>query len=237
MKVVLFCGGKGLRIRDHPSGAPKPMVPVGPHPILVHVMRYYARQGHNEFVLCLGDRAEVIQAHFAGHPPLPDVEHYSVTCVDTGPDAPIGTRLLRVRHLLEDEPVFLANYGDTVTDEPIERAVASAGSGYDVIASLLAARPRYTFHLVDDQSGVVTSIADVTRSDLWINGGYFVLRREVFDVLHEGEDLVGAAFDRLIARGQLHARHHHGFWAPMDTLKDNEELESLWRAGMPPWWV
>lgn len=237
MKVVLFCGGEGLRLRSHPSGAPKPMVPVGPYPVLVHSMRYYARQGHRSFVLCLGYRADVIADYFEAHPPLAEIDDYDVACVDTGLGTPIGTRLLRVRDHLAGEGVFLANYGDVVCDEPAAAAVETVTGHPDVSVSMLLARPRYTFHLVTDRNGTVTGIDDVTRSDLWVNGGFFVMREDVFDVLHEGDDLVGGAFDRLIGCGRVHGRHHEGFWAPMDTLKDHEELERRWHRGDVPWWV
>jgi glucose-1-phosphate cytidylyltransferase len=256
MKVVLFCGGLGLRMREASTRIPKPMVPIGTQPVLWHVMKYFAHYGHKDFILCLGHKAEVVKEFFltyneaysndfvlegGTHVELlsTDAHDWRITFVDTGLRARVGERLLAVREHLEGEELFLANYGDVLTDAPLPGMIERLRSS-DKLASMLCVRPNYTFHVVqlDDAAGAtVTGIEDVTQAGLWINGGYFVLRPEVFDHLHAGEDLVTEAFPRLIAAGKLLGYRYEGFWAPMDTLKDKTVLEQLLESGQAPWVV
>jgi glucose-1-phosphate cytidylyltransferase len=253
VKVVIFCGGQGLRMREASDVVPKPMVPIGNRPVLWHVMKYYAHFGFTDFVLCLGYKAEVIKQFFLSYNEAlandfvlseggakvsllkTDIHNWNITFVDTGLHACIGERLRAVRHLLRDDEMFLANYGDTLTDVDLPAMIARARET-ESVASFLAVRPNYSFHVVSmDEAGTVDGIRDVTRSDFWINGGYFVLRREVLDDLQPGEELVEAPFHRLLARNQLRAERHDGFWAPMDTLKDKQLLENLHESGKAPW--
>lgn len=253
MKVVIFCGGQGLRMREASEVAPKPMIPIGTTPVLWHVMKYYAHFGFTDFVLCLGYKAEVIKHFFLTYNEAlandfvllnggasvrllkTDIHNWNITFVDTGLHSCIGERLRAVRHLLADDEMFLANYGDTLTDADLPAMIARAKAA-NVTASFLAVRPNYSFHVVSmDHRGLVDGIQDVTRSDVWINGGYFVLRSEILDELQPGEDLVEQPFHRLLASGQLLAQRHEGFWAPMDTLKDKQQLESLHESGTAPW--
>lgn len=256
MKVVLFCGGLGLRMREASERIPKPMVPVGSHPILWHVMRYFAHFGHKDFILCLGHQAEVVKEFFLTYEETisndfvldsgtknvellsSDTHDWRITFVNTGLKAKVGERLLAVREHLEGEEVFLANYGDVLTDAPLPEMIAGLEQS-GKIASLLSVRPNYTFHIVslDPTDGVVNDIEDVTQADLWINGGYFVLRKEIFDYIKPGEDLVTEPFKRLIADRKLLAYRYNGFWAPMDTLKDKHVLEGLVQSGRAPWQV
>jgi glucose-1-phosphate cytidylyltransferase len=255
LKVVIFCGGQGLRMREASEVAPKPMIPIGTRPVLWHVMKYYAHFGFTDFVLCLGYKAEVIKHFFLTyneamandfvlsdggakvHLLKTDIHDWNITFVDTGLRAPIGERLRAVRDLLADDEVFLANYGDTLTDADLPAMIARARE-QDVTASFLAVRPNYSFHVVSMQpDGRVRAMRDVMRSDIWINGGYFVLRREFLDALRPGEDLVGEPIQRLARSGQVLAQRHHGFWAPMDTLKDQQCLETLHESGDAPWQV
>jgi glucose-1-phosphate cytidylyltransferase len=253
VKVVIFCGGQGLRMREASEVVPKPMVPISSRPVLWHVMRYYAHFGFTDFVLCLGYRAEVIKQFFltynealandfvlsAGGAKVrllkTDIHDWNITFVDTGLHATIGERLLAVREHLRDDEYFLANYGDTLTDADLPAVIARAKEA-DVTASFLAVRPNYSFHVIStDDRGVVTKINDVTEADVWINGGYFVMQSEILDVIHPGEDLVVEPFQRLLAEGRLLAQHHSGFWAPMDTLKEKQLLETMHEAGTAPW--
>lgn len=236
MKVVLFCGGQGMRLREYSETVPKPMVPVGPWPILWHVMRYFAHYGHRDFVVCLGYQGEVIEKHFAGCSEVTSGE-WRMTFVDTGTDATIGERLRAARPHLDGEEMFLANYGDTLTDVELP-LVLDRFTKSGCVAGFLAVRPRYTFHIVQmEDEGLVSEIVDVTRAHMWINGGYFTFRPEIFDYLGRGEDLVIEAFQRLIAEQKLMAYRHEGFWAPMDTLKERQELDAAHAAGRPPWAV
>jgi glucose-1-phosphate cytidylyltransferase len=242
-------------MRDVDERIPKPMVTLGNRPILWHVMKYYAHFGHTDFILCLGHKAEVIKSYFlqydetvsndfvitqgGRHVELltSDIDDWRITFVDTGLRANVGQRLRAVRSHLEGEDMFLANYGDVLTDVSVP-AMVEAVQRSEKVAGMLCVRPNYTFHIVsiaDDQTAC--GIQDVTRSDLWINGGYFVFRNEIFDYMRDGEDLVAEPFERLIADGRLLAYRYEGFWAPMDTLKDKNNLEVLIESGNTPWRV
>ena len=224
VKVVLFCGGLGLRMGTLSHRVPKPMVRIGGQPILWHIMSLYASYGFRDFLLCMGHRAEVIQRHFARCDEVRSGE-WAIEFADTGSHASVGERLRRVAPRLEGEELFLANYGDVLTDAPLDEMIdLLRESGRS--AMLLAARPRYNFHVLDvGAGGLVGGIRDVTTTDLRINGGFFVFRREVLAAIREGEDLVEEPFRRLIEADELLAYPHDGFWAPMDTLKDKQLLE------------
>ncbi|HEY6639024.1 MAG TPA: sugar phosphate nucleotidyltransferase [Solirubrobacterales bacterium] len=255
MKVVIFCGGQGLRMREASEMVPKPMVPIGPRPVLWHVMKYYAHFGFTDFVLCLGYKAEAIKQFFLTyneamandfvltnggadvHLLKTDIHDWNITFVDTGLRAPIGERLRAVRHLLADDELFLANYGDTLTDADLPSMIARARDE-QATASFMAVRPNYSFHVVSmGEDGRVQAMRDVMGSDIWINGGYFILRRDFLDQLRPGEDLVEEPLQRLLSAGKVLAQRHEGFWAPMDTLKDQQWLENLHEDGRAPWQV
>jgi glucose-1-phosphate cytidylyltransferase len=252
VKVVIFCGGLGLRMREESTRLPKPMIPLGERPILWHIMKYYSVFGHRDFVLCLGYKSEVIKEYFLNYSEAlsndfvlrdggkriellgSDTHDWSMTFVDTGLRSTIGERLKRVEPHLADDDVFLATYGDGLTDAPLPDMVDTLVSS-DKAALFLCVRPTQQFHVVtlDDGNGV-RGMHDVAKA-VWINGGFFVCRREVFDYLHPGEDLVEGAFNRMIADDKVMAYPYDGFWAPMDTLKDKQNLETLLEAGDPPW--
>ena len=191
MKVVLFCGGLGLRIRDAAPRLPKPMVRVGGRPILWHIMKYYAHFGHREFVVCLGYKGHLVEDYFSDR--LAYREGWRITFVDSGLEATVGERLLAARDHVRNEELFLANYADTLTDVSLDDLVKRVRTT-DAVAGFLCARPKYTFHTIAmDADGFVDRLDDIGRSDMWINGGYFVLRPAIFDYLHPGEDLVDGA--------------------------------------------
>jgi glucose-1-phosphate cytidylyltransferase len=255
MKVVLFCGGLGLRLREYSDVVPKPMIPIGVRPILWHVMRYYAFFGHTEFILCLGYKADAIKDYFLRYSEAAsndfvlsdggrslellnsDIEDWRITFVDTGMRASIGERLRAVKQHIGHDEMFLANYADTLTDAPLPTFIDDF-SGRNKVAAFVAVRPRYTFHVVDlAEDGAVTGIEHIRESRTRINGGNFILRREIFDYMEPGEDLVNEPFHRLIAKGQLIGYRYDGFWAPMDTLQDKQDLERIAEDGDPPWAV
>lgn len=257
MKVVLFCGGLGLRMSEGSASLPKPMVPIGTRPILWHIMKYYAHFGHKDFVLCLGHRAEVIKEFFLNYNEAmsndfvlsdggkridllqSDIEEWTITFVSTGLHTSIGQRLAAVREHVADDEYFLATYGDGLTDAPLPEIVATHRE-QERVASFLAVRPtNYSFHTVDVGSdGRVGGIHDITQANIWINGGFFVLDRSVFDYIGAGEDFIdGPPMARLIDEDRVLAYRYEGFWAPMDTLKDKHNLESLLQSGNPPWQV
>lgn len=255
MKVVLFCGGLGLRLRGYSEDVPKPMVTIGYRPILWHVMKYYAHYGHNDFILCLGYKADVIKNYFLNYDECvsndfvlsnggsqielldQDIQDWRITFVDTGMTSNIGERLKAVEEHLDGEEMFLANYGDGLTDFPLpELTTHLVESGK--IGAFLCVKPVHSFHIVSTKDdGVVTSIQHVSQSDLWINGGYFVFRTEFFEYLNEGEELVEEPFSRLIAQEQLIAYGYRGFWACMDTFKDKKRLDDVYARGEAPWEV
>ncbi len=255
MKVVLFCGGLGMRMREGASSAPKPMNMIGDRPLLWHVMRYYAHFGHREFILCLGYGAAAVKDYFLRYDETQsndftlvggartvtmhstDITDWTITFLDTGLNSSIGDRLLRVRDHVADEEMFLANYADTLTDAPLDQMVdVFAGSG--AVASMMAVPPVSTHHVVDiDDNGRVTGVRDMQDVMQWENGGYFILRQGVFDVLRVGEDLVPHAFNRLIAQNSLLAQRYNGFWRAADTFKDRVELEEMFTSRRSPWMV
>jgi glucose-1-phosphate cytidylyltransferase len=255
MKVVLFCGGLGMRLREYSEAVPKPMVPIGYRPILWHVMKYYAHFGHKDFLLCLGYKADVIKEYFLNYNECVsndfvlenggselrllsrDIQDWRITFLDTGATTNIGGRLRAVSRFLKDDEVFLANYSDNLTDLPLD-SLTDAFMRSDSIGAFMAVRPRQSFHVVSVGSdGAVDSIKHVNEANLWINGGYFVLRRSIFDYMREGEELVEEPFQRLIREGRLMSHRHTGFWACMDTFKERQDLEDLYARGNAPWEV
>jgi glucose-1-phosphate cytidylyltransferase len=253
MKVVLFCGGLGMRMREGGSAVPKPMTMIGDRPLLWHVMRYYAHFGHTEFVLCLGYGAAAVKDYFLNYDETlsndftlvgggrdvelfsTDITDWRITFIDTGLTATIGERLMRVRKYVENEPVFLANYADTLTDAPLPELIGRFAES-DATVSLLAVPPVSTHHIVEmDGTGQVTKIREVRELMQWENGGYFVMRPGIFDVLRHGEDMVPHAFTRMATDGRLMAQPYEGFWRAVDTFKDRAEMEDLYRQGRCPW--
>ncbi len=255
MKVVLFCGGMGLRLRDYSENIPKPMVPIGYRPILWHIMKYYAHYGHKDFILALGYKADIIKDYFLRYDECvsndfvlsgggkkvklldSDIRDWRITFVDTGVPSGIGRRLKLVEPYLEGEETFLANYADNLTDCPLN-AVCDQFFQRGKVCAFVAARPRLSFHMLAmDRDGGVTGVHPMSAAGLWLNGGYFIFQRRIFDYLGDGNDLVADAFPALIADGQATAYRHEGFWASMETFKDRQELEELYVRGEAPWAV
>ena len=255
MKVVLFCGGLGMRMREYSESLPKPMVPIGYRPILWHVMKYYAHYGHKDFVLCLGYQADVIKRYFLEYDECvsndfvlskggkdvqllgQDIDDWRMTFVDTGLTSNIGMRLKAVEKMVRDEEYFLANYTDGLSDIPLPQVIETLKRSGKV-ACFVAVRPKASFHLIDsDGSGIVRGIEHIRSAGNRINGGFFVFRREIFEYLKPGEELVEQPFQRLIAEGQLIAYPHDGFWGCMDTFKEKQELDDIFGRGKAPWAV
>jgi glucose-1-phosphate cytidylyltransferase len=251
VKVVLFCGGFGMRMRDGDSDVPKPMQMVGPRPLIWHVMRYYAHFGHKEFVLCLGYGAHHIKDYFLNYRETEsndfvlrqgeielggsDIADWTIHFVHTGLESPIGERLRRVRHLLAGEEMFLANYADVLTDAPLDRMVDQFRDSA-AVGQLLAAPPQSAFHCVDvGDDGRIASITTLEEMPLWENGGYFVLRPEIFDYLPVDGDLIADACQPLAKEGRMLAFRHRGFWQPADTVKERTALEAAYQGGTRPW--
>jgi glucose-1-phosphate cytidylyltransferase len=255
MKVVLFCGGFGMRMREYSEAVPKPMVPIGYRPILWHVMKYYAHYGHKDFILCLGYKADVIKSYFLEYNECvtndfvlsqggknvellgSDIQDWNITFVDTGLTSNIGMRLKAVEKHLQGEEMFLANYTDGLSDIPLP-TVVDAFKQSNNTACFVSVKPRASFHLINaDSSGVVRSIEHIGKSGARMNGGYMILRQEIFRYMEKGDELVEQPFRRLIGEGKLMAYPHEGFWACMDTFKEKQDLDDLFGRGNAPWAV
>jgi glucose-1-phosphate cytidylyltransferase len=256
VKVVLFCGGLGMRMRDGVTSGPKPMAMVGHRPLLWHVMRYYAHFGHTDFVLCLGYGASAVKDFFLNYDETgsndfvlengarevklfsTDISDWRITFVDTGLNSPIGERLRRVRRFVDGEPMFMANYADVLTNaqlpDMIERFQASGA-----VASLLAVPPQSSHHVVDiADNGIIAQVTPMRDLRQWENGGYFLLRPEIFDYLSEGEDLVeDAMMRRLVPQGRVIAYPYKGYWSPADTVKERAQLDEMYHQGHCPWMI
>jgi glucose-1-phosphate cytidylyltransferase len=253
MKVVLFCGGQGTRLRDYSEQIPKPLVEVGHRPILWHLMKYYAHFGHKDFVLCLGHGATAIKEFFLKYNEcIPndfvlseggrkidllhkDIDDWRITFVDTGLNSNIGMRLRQVRDHVASEEMFLANYADGISDLDLPRYIESFRERRKTACFLSVPAP-HTFHIVHaDQENVATRLELVAQSPVRINAGFFVLRREIFDYLHPGEELVLEPFERLMAKRELLAVPYDGFWRNMDTFKDKMQMDEMVQKGNTPW--
>jgi len=252
MKVVLFCGGLGTRLRDYSEHIPKPLVPIGYRPILWHVMKYYAHYGHKDFILCLGYRGDKIKDYFLNYNEYvsndftlanggrditlmgSDIQDWKITFVDSGLHSAIGKRLRLVEKYLDGDEYFLANYADGLTDMPLPNMIGEFTAG-NKVGTFLCAPPPQTFHVVTlDGGNVVAGIRHVRDSGILVNAGYFVFRREIFDYLHLGDELVVEPFQRLIAQGLLQGYRYDRFWA-MDTFRDQQELSDIYNEGNAPW--
>jgi len=255
MKVVIFCGGLGMRLRDYAENIPKPMVPIGYRPILWHVMRYYAHFGHKDFILCLGYRADAIKNYFLNYDEClsndftlsqggqnlelfnSDIQDWKITFAETGTNSNIGMRLMAVKKYLEGEEMFLANYADGLTDLDLPELIRFSMQ-HKKIATFVATKPNLSYHVVNLQpGGKVGEIKPFTESNIRINGGFFVFRHEIFDYMRDGEELVQEPFQRLIDEGQLMGHEHNGFYASMDTFKDKQQLDDVYAGGNAPWVV
>ena len=254
MKVVLFCGGLGMRIRDA-EDIPKPMVLIGQRPILWHVMKYYAHYGHKDFVLCLGYKAEAIKNYFLNYNECAsndfvlsgggknlelissDIHDWRITFADTGISSNIGMRLKAAEKYLEGEEEFLANYSDGLTDLPLTQQLDHFHE-QDKIASFLCVRPNLSYHLVSIANGngsLVSDIHAIDNGSVRINGGFFIFKKQIFDYMRDKEELVIEPFHRLVKEKQLIGYAYDGFWASMDTFKDRQHLEGLASGGLAPW--
>jgi glucose-1-phosphate cytidylyltransferase len=244
-----------MRMRDGVTNAPKPMAMIGDRPLLWHVMRYYAHFGHTDFVLCLGYGASAVKDFFLSYDETrsndfvlengarqvklfkTDIADWRITFVDTGLHSAIGERLRRVSRFVADEEMFLANYADVLTDASLPDMIARFKAS-NAAVSLLAVPPQSSHHVVDvNEAGLITQVTPVRDLRQWENGGYFVIRPEIFDHLHEGEDLVEDALVRLVPQQKVLAYPYKGYWSPADTVKERAQLEDMYHRGDCPWMI
>ncbi|UCE96236.1 MAG: glucose-1-phosphate cytidylyltransferase [Candidatus Bathyarchaeota archaeon] len=245
MKVVLFCGGLGIRLHPDTVNVPKPLVLIGGKPVLWHLMKYYSYFGHKDFILCLGYKGEAIKKFFLNYDEClssdfifsnggrtrqlldSDIEDWRITFADTSVHSNVGQRLKAVQKYLEGEEMFLANYSDGLSDLPLPKLInffIDAGK----TGCFVAVKPFYSFHIISLRAdGCVKSVSPVSQSNLRINGGFFVFKNKIFDYIKDGEDLVNEPFQRLIQKDELVAYDCDGFWASLDTYKDKQRLDEL----------
>ena len=253
MKVVLLAGGLGTRISEETILKPKPMIEIGGRPILWHIMKIYASHGFTEFVVCLGYKGYVIKEYFANYfLHQSDVtfdmkenkleihnsqaEPWKVTLVDTGVDTMTGGRVKRVSKYLNNEP-FLLTYGDGVGSVNITELVRFHKQNNKLL-TVTAVQPSGRFGVLNmSPANSVISFMEKPKGDgAWINGGFFVCQPEVLDYISEDNTIFERdPLENIASQGQMMAYKHEGFWKPMDTLRDKQELESLWDSGQAPW--
>ncbi len=243
-----------MRLRGYSEDVPKPMITIGSRPILWHIMKYYSHFGHKEFIICLGYKGNSIKDYFLHYDESVsndfvwshggkniqflnrDIDDWTITFVETVGNAKIGERLKAIEPHLQGEEMFLANYGDGLSDIPLPDMVETFEKSHSV-AALLLVQPTASFDIVrTGSSEAVVEICPLTRSEIWINGGFFVMRNEIFDHMQPGEELVREPFQRLIEKRALLAYKYSGFWQCMDTFKDKQRLEEL-SQGAAPWKV
>jgi glucose-1-phosphate cytidylyltransferase len=254
MKVVLFCGGEGMRLRGYSEDVPKPMVTIGSRPVLWHVMKYYAHFGHKDFILCLGYKANAIKDYFLDYEESVsndfvfsqggrkldfmqrDIDDWKITFVDTGMRSTIADRLRLAEPHLDGDDMFLANYSDGLTDFQLPKMI-SEFARRDSYASFLSVQPRSSSldTVQMDGDGSVRAIKTMKDSNVWVNGGYFVLRKEIFRYIKAGEELIYEPFQRLIGENKAWSYRYDGFWQCMDTFRDKQILDELDAAGAAPW--
>lgn len=254
MKVAILCGGLGTRLREETGVRPKPMVEVGGRPILWHIMKRYARYGFKDFVLCLGYKGEVIRDYFLKYElmnrdvtvtlgsrkvEVHDGDHgevgWQVTLSDTGERTQTGGRLKNIGRYIEDD-VFMATYGDGVADIDVE-ALRAFHQGHGRLATVTAVRPSSRFGELAIEDGMVRVFKEKPQvHEGWINGGFFVFHRRVLDLVeNDGSSLEADVLVKLAEMGELGVYQHPGFWQCMDTYREMEVLNDLWRSGKAPW--
>jgi glucose-1-phosphate cytidylyltransferase len=253
MKAVILAGGLGTRLSEETNIRPKPMVEIGGKPILWHIMKIYSAHGINDFVICLGYKGYVIKEYFANYflhscdvtfdmktnkmqVHKADVEPWTVTLVETGDETQIGGRIKRVLPYLSSDDAFCLTYGDGVGDVDITKTIAQhRNSG--LLATVTGTQPPGRFGALRHEGERVTGFQEKPLGDGgWINGGFFVLSPKVGSYIESDATVwEREPMERLAAEGQLGVYFHHGFWQPMDTLRDKNHLESLWDSGKAPW--
>jgi glucose-1-phosphate cytidylyltransferase len=252
MKVIILAGGLGSRLSEYTENIPKPMVTVGGKPILWHIMNRYAKYGFNDFYLALGYKAEVIKEYFLNYRNLnsdftinlstgsiysyqENKNDWKVTLIDTGKETMTGGRVKRMQSFIENK-TFLLTYGDGVADINIDELIKFHKS-HGKMVTVSAVRPSARFGELDIDKGLVTAFQEKPQTKHgWINGGYFVIEPEFFDFIKDDKTILEKEpLERVSALGQLMAYHHHGFWQCMDTKREKDILEELWKSMKAPW--
>ncbi|MFW9610526.1 MAG: glucose-1-phosphate cytidylyltransferase [Aquaspirillum sp.] len=253
MKAVILAGGLGTRLSEETSIKPKPMVEIGGKPILWHILKSYSSHGINDFVICCGYKGYVIKEFFANYfLHTSDVtfdirnntmevheqyaEPWKVTLIDTGENTMTGGRLKRIKRFVQNEEAFCFTYGDGVSDIDITQSIAFHKT-HGKLGTMTAVQPPGRFGAIDIDGERIVSFKEKPQGDgNWINGGYFVLSPKVIDYITSDNTIwEREPMENLARDNQINAFHHHGFWQPMDTLRDRLLLEELWEGGQAPW--
>ena len=254
MKAVILAGGLGTRISEETAVRPKPMIEIGGKPVLWHILKTYSHHGINEFIICLGYKGYIIKEYFANYflhssdvtfdlannkleVHQKNAEPWRITLVDTGEHTQTGGRLKRVANYLDGD-TFCFTYGDGLADVDITQELAFHRSK-QTLATMCAVQPPGRFGAIDIKGSRITRFEEKPLGDgSWINGGFFILEPEALRYI-DGDDSIWerGPLEKLASDGQLSAYTHHGFWHPMDTLRDKLKLEELWQEGKAPWKV
>ncbi len=250
MKVVILCGGKGTRFREYPEEIPKPLAPVGGKPILWHLMKLYSHYGYKDFVLCLGYKGDMIKKYFLEEEwrasdftmnlknrqkqtlAAGDEEDWNITFADTGAETNTGGRLKRIEKYIPEGEDFFAAYGDGLADVNIKELL-EFHKKKGKIATITTLRPYSQFGIVEIDDSIVTSFKEKPKLDYWINGGFFVFRKEIFSHIGDNDVLEKKTFETLAAKKEIAAYKFEGFWQCMDTFKDYQSFNELWEKGAP----
>jgi glucose-1-phosphate cytidylyltransferase len=254
MKVVILAGGRGTRISEESVSRPKPMVEIGKKPILWHIMKIYSSYGFNDFIICCGYKGHMIKQYFVNYHmhqadttySLEDAkveystditENWRVTLADTGEDTLTAGRILAIKEYLCNDDEFMLTYGDGVADININELI-DFHHQHGKTATITTTQPAGRFGAIKiDDGDIIDSFKEKARKDQsWVNAGFMVLNRKVFDYLGDGSEMLEAGpFEQLAADKEMAAYRHYGFWSPMDTIHDRAYLEELWSSGQAPW--
>lgn len=226
MQVVILCGGGGTRLLPRTEEVPKPLIPVGERPILWHIMKIYSQHNHKDFILCLGYLGNKIKEYFQN--PKNVEKDWNITFVDTGLKTNKGERLKKVKDYIKDEN-FLVSYGDDISDVNINDVIKFHEQN-NKIATLTSVNPICQFGVLDvNDNAEIIGFKEKPKLEYWINAGYFVFNKSIFDYIKEGWDLEKETFESLARDRQISAFKHKGFWRSMNTLKDVMELNEMWK--------
>lgn len=251
MKVVLFCGDAALKSNDSSDIIPKPMVPIGYRPILWHVMKYYSHFGHSDFILCLGSRGDMIKDYFVNYKSYisndftlngstisiidHDTDQWDITFVDTGINSNLAERLSMVKKHLGDDDIFLVGFSDVLTDMPLPLMINKFTTS-NKTAMILTTRPPRSYRVATlDGDKEVIDMQEISNLDIWINGGYFIFRKDIFKFIDTREDLIEKTLARLAIENQLVAFRHEGKLLTMETYREKEMLDDLYAMDEAPW--
>ncbi len=232
MKVVILCGGKGTRLKEYTEDIPKPLIEIGGKPILWHIMKIYAHHGFNNFVLCLGYKGKLIEEYFKNN----NHENWNIEFVDTGEKSNKGQRIKKIEPYIKEDTFFVA-YGDDVADVNIKK-ILEYHTEKGKIVTLTAVNPESQFGIMEvDNNNEITEFKEKPKLDHWINGGFFVFNKRIFNYIKDNYDLEKETFEELVKEKQICAFKHNGFWKCMNTFKDTIELNELWKKNKAPWKV